>query len=84
MLLVDSGGQYLRGTSDVTRTIALGPVTPAMKKDYTLSLKECLLWLMQSSLKAALAIVWTFLPGDLFGRKIRIIDAAQVMALDIF
>lgn len=42
MLLVDSGGQYLRGTSDVTRTIALGPVTPAMKKDYTLSLKGML------------------------------------------
>ena len=37
MLLVDSGGQYLTGTTDVTRTIALGPVTDEMKKHYTLT-----------------------------------------------
>ena len=37
MLLVDSGGQYLTGTTDVTRTIALGPVTDQMKKHYTLT-----------------------------------------------
>ena len=37
MLLVDSGGQYLRGTTDVTRTAALGPVTEAMRRDYTLT-----------------------------------------------
>lgn len=37
MYLVDSGGQYLRGTTDVTRTIALGPVTKEMKRDYTLT-----------------------------------------------
>lgn len=37
MLLVDSGGQYLTGTTDVTRTIALGTVTEEMKKHYTLT-----------------------------------------------
>lgn len=37
MLLVDSGGQYLRGTTDVTRTTALGPVTEEMRKHYTLT-----------------------------------------------
>ena len=37
MLLVDSGAQYLTGTTDVTRTIALGPVTDEMKKHYTLT-----------------------------------------------
>lgn len=37
MYLVDSGGQYLTGTTDVTRTIALGPVTAEMKKHYTLT-----------------------------------------------
>ncbi len=42
MLLVDSGGQYLRGTTDVTRTIALGPVTEEIKKCYTLTLKGML------------------------------------------
>ena len=37
MYLVDSGGQYLRGTTDVTRTFALGPVTDEMKKHFTLT-----------------------------------------------
>ena len=36
MLLVDSGGQYLGGTTDVTRTIVLGPVTQEQKMHYTL------------------------------------------------
>lgn len=36
MLLVDSGGQYLGGTTDVTRTIVLGPVTEEEKMHYTL------------------------------------------------
>ena len=35
MLLVDSGGQYLRGTTDVTRTFACGPVTDEMKLHYS-------------------------------------------------
>ncbi len=36
MLLVDSGGQYYGGTTDVTRTIVLGPITEEMRKHYTL------------------------------------------------
>ena len=35
MLLVDSGGQYLGGTTDVTRTIVLGPLTEEEKLHYT-------------------------------------------------
>lgn len=35
LLLVDSGGQYLGGTTDVTRTIALGPLSEEMKQHYT-------------------------------------------------
>ena len=38
-LLVDTGGQYLDGTTDTTRTIPLGPITDEMKKDYTLVLQ---------------------------------------------
>ena len=38
-LLVDSGGQYFDGTTDITRTIAVGPLTEQMKKDYTMVLK---------------------------------------------
>lgn len=36
LFLVDSGGQYLGGTTDVTRTIALGPVAEEQKMHYTL------------------------------------------------
>lgn len=38
-LLVDSGGQYLDGTTDITRTIALGPLSEEERRDYTLTLK---------------------------------------------
>lgn len=39
MLLLDSGAQYQDGTTDITRTIALGPITEEMKHIYTLVLK---------------------------------------------
>ncbi len=39
LVLIDSGGQYLSGTTDVTRTIALGPLTDLERFDYTLTLK---------------------------------------------
>jgi Xaa-Pro aminopeptidase len=39
LFLIDSGGQYASGTTDITRTIALGPVTNEEKKDFTLVLK---------------------------------------------
>lgn len=39
LLLIDSGAQYLDGTTDITRTIALGDVTEQMKKDFTRVLK---------------------------------------------
>lgn len=40
LLLVDSGGQYQDGTTDITRTIALGPLTDEMKLHYTLVLRS--------------------------------------------
>ena len=40
ILLVDSGGQYLNGTTDITRTIALGEVDPEVKMWFTLVLKS--------------------------------------------
>ncbi len=39
-LLIDSGAQYLDGTTDITRTISLGNLTEEMKKDFTLTLKS--------------------------------------------
>ena len=38
-LLFDSGGQYLDGTTDTTRTIALGELTARQKSDFTITLK---------------------------------------------
>ena len=39
LYLCDSGGQYLFGTTDITRTIPLGPCTALEKEDYTLVMK---------------------------------------------
>ncbi|SHK02715.1 Xaa-Pro aminopeptidase [Hathewaya proteolytica DSM 3090] len=39
MFLVDSGGQYLDGTTDITRTIVLGELSDEQKRDFTLVLK---------------------------------------------
>ncbi len=41
-LLIDSGGQYLDGTTDITRTYALGEITPIQKKHYTMVLQGML------------------------------------------
>lgn len=38
-LLIDSGAQYLDGTTDITRTVSFGEVSEDMKRDYTLVLK---------------------------------------------
>ena len=42
LLLIDSGGQYLGGTTDITRVWAIGQVTAEQKRDYTLVLKGTL------------------------------------------
>lgn len=39
LFLVDSGGQYYNGTTDITRTVALGELTDLEKRDFTLVLK---------------------------------------------
>ncbi len=39
LYLCDSGGQYSCGTTDITRTVPLGPCTPLEREDYTLVLK---------------------------------------------
>lgn len=39
LYLVDSGGQYLTGTTDITRTVPMGPCTDLEREDYTLVLK---------------------------------------------
>lgn len=39
MFLVDSGGQYMEGTTDITRTVVLGEISEEEKRDFTLTLK---------------------------------------------
>jgi Xaa-Pro aminopeptidase len=39
LLLIDSGGQYTGGTTDITRVVAIGATTPAQRRDFTLVLK---------------------------------------------
>lgn len=42
LLMVDSGGHYLEGSTDITRTFALGPLTDEMKQHFTLVLRAML------------------------------------------
>jgi Xaa-Pro aminopeptidase len=42
LLLIDSGGQYLGGTTDITRVWPIGTITPEHRRDYTLVLKGTL------------------------------------------
>jgi Xaa-Pro aminopeptidase len=42
LLLIDSGGQYLGGTTDITRVWPIGSITPEHRRDYTLVLKGTL------------------------------------------
>jgi Xaa-Pro aminopeptidase len=39
LLLIDSGGQYLSGTTDITRVVPIGDITAAHKRDFTIVLK---------------------------------------------
>ena len=39
LVLLDTGGQYLEGTTDITRTVALGPLTEEEKRYFTLVLR---------------------------------------------
>ena len=66
LLLVDSGAQYLDGTTDVTRTVAVGPVPPEAVLPFTLVLKGMI---------AMARLRW---PPGLAGRDI---DAAARLAL---
>ena len=53
LFLVDSGGQYLDGTTDITRTFVLGNITEEEKRDFTLVLKGHINLLKAKFLKGA-------------------------------
>ncbi len=66
LVLIDSGAQYDCGTTDITRTIALGPVTEEMKRAYT-----CVL-------KANIALATTPFPDGTNGTQIDALARAEV------
>ena len=66
LLLLDSGGQYLDGTTDVTRTIALGTPTKEMIKDFT------------TVLKAHIALAKVRFPSGTAGIKLDVIARANL------
>ncbi|MBQ8671054.1 MAG: aminopeptidase P family protein [Alphaproteobacteria bacterium] len=61
LLLIDSGGQYFDGTTDVTRTVALGTPTQEMKADFTMVLK------------AHIALAQAVFPEETSGAKLDIL-----------
>ena len=66
-LLLDSGAQYLDGTTDITRTIALGKLTEEEKTDYTLILKGHIDLAMLSSRKVREERNWMYWPACRYG-----------------
>ncbi|GLC30120.1 Xaa-Pro aminopeptidase [Clostridium omnivorum] len=53
LYLIDSGAQYLDGTTDITRTLAMGPITEEEKTDFTLVLRGMIDLAMQRFLYGA-------------------------------
>ena len=66
LLLVDSGGQYLDGTTDVTRTVAIGTPTKEMIADFT------------QVLKAHIALAQAHFPEGTGGIKLDVLARAQM------
>lgn len=58
LLLIDSGGQYLGGTTDITRTILIGRATEAMKTDFT------------AVLRSHIALALALFPKGVFGSQL--------------
>ena len=56
--LIDSGGQYWQGTTDITRTIAVGELTQEQKEHFTLVLQGHIRWQSRYSSMAAAVRIW--------------------------
>ena len=69
MLLIDSGGQYTDGTTDITRTLYIGEPTPEEKRAYT------------AVLKAHIAIERLVFPAGYSGPQLDAVARSQMWAL---
>ena len=78
MYLVDSGGQYYEGTTDITRTIVLGPVTAKEKKFFTAVLRGNLNLAAAKFKYGCTGLNLDYLArGPLSGNWVKIITTAQ-------
>ncbi len=82
LFLVDSGGQYLGATTDVTRTIVLGPISDEIRKHYTV-VAAGMLQMTNASMDVPDGI-WIFWPVSPSGISDRITNAAPDTGLAIF
>lgn len=80
LLLIDSGGQYLEGTTDITRTFALGPVTDEQKKHFTAVLCSMLNLANAKFLHGMTASAWISSRAARFGIWASTIAAARATA----
>lgn len=69
LLLVDSGGQYLEGTTDITRTLALGPLSDMQKKHFTLVLRAALALMDAKFIDGCRCYNLDMLPREVFWKE---------------
>ncbi len=69
LYLVDSGGHYLEGTTDITRTIAMGPVTEEERKHYTMVVRAMLRLGDVRILRGASGVSFDYAARELFWRE---------------
>lgn len=67
IFLLDSGGQYYGGTTDITRTVALGKPDARMKKEFTLALRGTIDLAMARFPRGTKDTSLTFSPASLCG-----------------
>ncbi len=80
LYLVDSGGQYLEGTTDITRTFALGELTEEEKECFTL-VASCMLRLLNVKFPYGChGIISTLRPENCFGEGGLILTTEQATA----
>ena len=84
LYLVDSGGQYYEGTTDVTRTIAVGPITQEENAAVRWWRARCCVCWMRSLCMAAAVSIWTILRANSCGKTAWISITEQGMASAIW
>ena len=80
LLLIDSGGQYEYGTTDITRVVPVGETTAGQRRDYTLVLKGMIAYRWRNFRAARVARCWTPSHARRSGRPVSTSAMARVMA----